>query len=221
MHYRFAFGITAILLTTAVAHAQEGTTPKAVPPPAAGYVLPPLDHRFEGWFGLGLMMPGELTPSNSVPLKTSVAPTFALNASWVAHPFFSLGVYLQLTPQAFERRFNTATYEGQAFWTAAGAVGKVRFQVSKLALLRVGLSAGPNFISLKGDDSSSIRASGSGLNIGLVADAALRLSRKVGATAQLGFLSQVNGSLAVEGADDRDFSFKPIFFLMVGPELYL
>ncbi len=213
--------VTAAILSLSAGAFAQSAPPAPVAQP--GYVIPPLDHRFEGAVRLGLMLPGSLTPSDFVPAETAVSPTFILDASWVVHPFFSIGPYLQLTPLSTERTYNEGTYEGSAFWTSAGVIARARFQVSEMTLLRFGLSAGPNFISMSGEtQSTDYEASGRGLNLGLVADAVFRFSQRVGVSAELGFLSQVSGSLAVEGLDDeRDFAFKPIFFLAVGPELFL
>jgi hypothetical protein len=215
-------------LVAAVLSFSTGVFAQTTPPPAPSaqptvFVLPPLDHRFEGAARVGLMLPGKLTPSNFKPAETSVSPTLILDASWIVHPFFAIGPYLQYTALSTERELGDTMYEGSATWVSAGAIARARFQVSEKALLRVGLSAGPNFISMTGETSSSdYEASGSGLNLGLVADGVLRFSQRFGMSGQLGFLSQVSGSFEVEGDDDEhDFAFKPIFFLAVGPELFL
>jgi hypothetical protein len=78
-------------------------------------------------------------------------------------------------------------------------------------------------------DGASFEAAGGGFSAGLVADAVYRASKKLGASAQLGFLSQFGGSATVSGPPlretggnpDRSFGFPPIFFLTVGPELFL
>jgi len=65
--------------------------------------------------------------------------------------------------------------------------------------------------------------------MGLVFDTVWRASSKIGMSAQLGFLSQVYGSATVKGPPSgstggdgaRDMAFKPILFVVVGPELFL
>ncbi len=228
MNYRYSMSLAAAVFALSTV-AQAQTPPPSPPPPPAPsaqptvFVLPPLDHRFEGAARLGLMLPGELTPSDFRPAETGLSPTLILDASWIVHPFFAIGPYLQYTALSTERESNDTLYDGSASWLSLGAIARARFQVSQQALLRFGLSVGPNFLSMTGETSSSdYEATGSGLNLGLVADGVLRFSQRWGASAQLGFLSQVSGKFELEGDDEeRDFAFKPIFFIAVGPELFL
>ncbi len=224
------------------------TRPSAHLPPVAGLGLgamwlaastsalaqpepPPSEHRFEAAGRLGVMLPGELSPVNWYRTEAKAAPSLWVDVGYVAHPFFSIGPYLKFTPFAFERMSGSDVIgEGDGSFASLGAAAKARFVTSETLTLRAGLTLGYNIVSYEGtnENGSSFELSGTGINIGLMADASLRVAPTVGVSAQLAFLSQVSGSADVSGpptnitaeGETRDFGFSPIFFLTVGPELY-
>lgn len=229
------------------APAEEQASPAAVPPPTVA--TPPVeqraeagktdvekpadDHRFELGARIGVMLPGEISPVNWFRTEASLAPTFSLDPSFVVHPNFAIGVYVQATPFSFDRMSGSKTIgSGSGFWLSAGASAKGRIAIRDVAILRGGLTFGRNFVSYSGETSeggSEFELSGGGFSAGPVIDGVYRVSPKVGVSAQLGFLSQFSGSATVKGyptnltaeGEERDFRFKPIFFFTVGPELFL
>jgi hypothetical protein len=192
----------------------------------------PLDHGFEASLRGGLMFPGELSPSNWFHTQASMAPSVALDAGWVLSRYLWLGGYWQFTSFSFERKSGDEVIgEGDGTWTSVGLSAKGRLPVSDAVAVGGGLTLGRNIVSYEGESTSggTFELSGGGWNVGATAETLLRLSTKLGVTAQLSFLSQVSGSADLEGyptgitgeAEGRKFSFKPIFFFTIGPTLLL
>jgi hypothetical protein len=190
------------------------------------------DHRFEGSLRGGVMLPGEISPSNWFHTEANAAPSVGLDAGWLASRYFWLGGYLQLTAFTFDRMSGDEVIgEGDGTFASIGASAKGRLPVSDALTLAAGLTVGRNVIAYEGEspEGNAFELSGGGWNVGATTEALLRLSPKLGVSAQLSFLSQVSGSADLEGyptsitgeAEGRDFSFKPIFFFSVGPTLYL
>ena len=178
------------------------------------------------------MFPGELSPSNWFHTQAATAPSVGLDAGWVLSRYFWLGGYLQFTSFSFERKSGDEVIgEGDGVFTSLGLSAKGRLPVSETVAVGGGLTLGRNIVSYEGESTSggTFELSGGGLNVGATAETLLRLSTKLGATAQLSFLSQVSGSADLEGyptsitgeAEGRKFSFKPVFFFTIGPTLFL
>jgi hypothetical protein len=199
--------------TAAAAEQQPGTV-----------VIPPVDHKVEAGVRVGALTGGEMTPKGFLVTRANPAPIVTLDAHYVVHPFFTLGTYANFAPLSVERFMRTEVVgDGSGLLVSAGAYAKARFQVSESVLLRVGLAMGPNLLSMSGKSQGSDYSMGAaGLNMALVGEAVYRLSERAALGAQLGFLSQVSGSAKVEGSDkSADFAFPPMFFLSVGPEIWL
>lgn len=201
--------------------------------PAAAAAPPgpvPSQHKIEAAVRLGGMLPGELSPNNWYDTEANAAPSLWLDVGYVAHPNFSLGPYLKFTPFSFDRTSGSDVVgEGNGGFTSVGVAAKARLVVSEALTLRGGLTLGYNVVSYEGtnENDSSFDLSGTGVNAGLMADASLRVGQTLGISAQFAFLSQVSGSADVAGpptnitgGETRDFTFTPIFFLTVGPEMY-
>ena len=188
------------------------------------------DHRFEGAFRVGRMNSGEMSPVNWYHTNAQAATTYSIDASWIVHPSYAIGAYFQATPFSFDRKSDGEVIgNGTGAWKSGGFAGKARFRVSDKVLLRVGMTLGLNTTAFSGktDFGTPISASGSGWNVGAVGDAVFRASRNLGASVQLGFLSQGWGSATVAGPPTestgsaaRDFTFQPIVFIPVGPEFF-
>jgi hypothetical protein len=167
------------------------------------------------------------------PSPRSRSKTVGFDGGFVAHKHFWIGAYLQFTPFSFERLSGEKVLgEGSGFLGSGGLSAKARVPIGDAFVLRGGLTLGRNVVSYDGKSKSSgdkFELSGGGFNVGAVIDGAWRASQKVGASMQLGFVSQVSGSAEVKGyptkataeGTNRDFGFSPIFFLTVGPELFL
>ncbi len=241
-----AFVATALcgclLVCVAPARAQQGPAAQdasAGPAPDAasgasddGSSPGPLDHRFEASLRGGLMFPGELSPSNWFHTQAKPAPSVGLDAGWVLSRYLWLGGYLQFTSFTFERESGDEVIgEGDGTFASLGLSAKGRLPVSGTVAVGGGLTLGRNIVSYEGESTSggTFELSGGGWNVGATAETLLRLSTKLGASAQLSFLSQVSGNADLEGyptsitgeAEGRKFSFKPVFFFTIGPTLFL
>jgi hypothetical protein len=113
------------------------------------------------------------------------------------HRYFAIGGYLQATPYSFERKSGSNVIgTGDGVFASAGFSGEARFTLSDDLLFRGGLTVGRNVVTFSGKTTSndSCEALCGGWNVGLVGDLAWRVSRRVGISTQLGFLSQISGS---------------------------
>lgn len=220
-----------LVVRNALASIGLATSCFAAPAAAAAPSEPaPREHKIEAAVRFGGMLPGELSPNNWYHTEANAAPSFWLDAGYVAHPNFSFGPYLQFTPFSFERTSGSAVIgEGNGGFTSVGVAAKARLVASERLTLRGGLTLGYNVVSYEGsnENDSTFDLSGTGLSAGLMADASLRVGPTIGISAQFAFLSQVSGSADVTGpptnitgGETRDFTFTPIFFLTVGPEMY-
>ncbi len=189
------------------------------------------DHRFELGVRIGMLLPGEMSPSNWLHHDTLTAPLFAVDPQWLLNRYVELGAYLMVAPLTIDRGARTTYHsEVDGAFASGGFAMKGRLEINEAVLLRGGVNLGLNSVAFSGkSNGSTVEASGTGFDAGLVADGVWRLSRTFGVSAQLGFVSQVLGSAKVKGPPtaetggktDRDFRFSPIVFLTVGPELFL
>lgn len=208
---------------------QPTTTPAPAAPDTAEqpktitYVLP--DHRFEVAGRLGVIGGGELTPKGL--LVGHVQP------SWVGafdfdvltlpfNPFFTFGVYTQFTNAGYDRfdggkQTNTA---GDVTLISLGPSVKARIPLGDRVALKAGVYLGYNHMSFSVTESGKdISATGSGMNIGFTGELAVQVSRVVAISAQASFISQVAGSVTVDGdSQDHDLAMTPKPFLTIGPQ---
>ncbi len=226
--------LAATTLTSRAAEAQGPVTTPAAPETSTVSSTRDVDHRYEGGLLLGVMLPGELSPVNWFRTEAKAAPSFGYDGGYVASRYFLFGAYAQLTPFTFERMSGSSVIgDGDGLFASGGFSLKGRLPLSESLILRAGVTLGLNAVSYSGktkDTKATFELSGLGHNLGLSADAVWRASPKVGAVAQVGFLSQpffgsadVSGpptNASAEGAT-RDFRFSPVFFVSVGPELFL
>lgn len=189
------------------------------------------DHRVELGVRIGMLLPGEMSPSNWLHHDTRTAPLFAVDPQWLVNRYVELGAYLMVAPLTIDRGARTTYHsEVDGAFASGGFAMKGRLELNDAVLLRGGLNLGLNSVAFSGkSNGSTVEASGTGLDAGLVADGVWRMSRTFGLSAQLGFVSQLVGSAKVKGPPtaetggktDRDFRFAPIVFLTVGPEIFL
>lgn len=190
-----------------------------------------LDHRLELGARLGLLFPGSFAPKNWLWVETNASPMFSLDPQWVVHKYVTLGAYLNLAVFSGVRGpTNTYKSDTDGVIVSGGFAAKARFEIGDKVILRPGINLGRNAVSYSGKTGGSdFEASGGGFNVGFVGDGVFRLSKVVGISSQFGFLTQLGGSADVKGPPtaetggkkERDFDFAPIFFLTVGPEIFL
>jgi hypothetical protein len=242
----------ASLVTSSIASADEtnetppATTPATTEAPPAAVETPPaaetktpvkaqgdLDHRYEGGLRVGVMVGGTISPVNWFRSNANPSPSFAYDGGFLVNRHFIFGAYAQLTPYSFDRVSGEKTIgDGSGLFASSGFSIKGRLPISDTFSARAGATIGFNLVTQAGkmkDGKGEFEFFGRGLNVGLNADAVWRASPKVGAVAQLAFLTQPLGEADVvgwpsaataEGAT-RDFRFSPKIFLMLGPELFM
>jgi len=224
--------VSAFVVSALLVSAPQTALAQEAPPPAHDPSV--VDHVFEGAFRIGAMLPGEMSPVNWFHSQVSTAPAFVLDTAWVAHPYFEVGAYGVIAPLSVERTSGSEVIgRGNGALVSGGVAAKGRYAFSEHVLARGGLTLARNYVGYSGKMETSrggddFSLSGGGWSVGAVADFVWRASSKLGASAQLGFLSQVGGSADVKGpptsatgGGHRDFGFSPIVYLTVGPELFL
>lgn len=190
-----------------------------------------LDHRFELGVRVGVLFPKQISPKNWLYYEVDASPMISIDPEWILHKYVALGAYFTVAPISGVRG-PTTTYKSDAsgLIVSGGFAAKARFEIGDSLILRGGLNLGRNAVSYSGKTGGSdFEASGGGFNVGLVADGVWRASKRFGVSSQLGFLTQLGGSADVKGPPtaetggkkERDFDMPPIFFLTVGPELFL
>lgn len=227
-------GITATLVASSALAQQSPQQPKAAPAGAApdapdapqrqttlSVTLP--DHRIELGARLGAIAGGEITPVGQNKGYTSASWLAIIDGDYIVHPFFTVGAFGHFTHASFEQRVNDAavTQDGGLSIITFGASVKGRVPLSESLVGRAGLYAGRNFLSGSAtNDGKKHDASGGGIDLGLTVELAYTVSQQVALTAQLGFVSQVAGSMQIDDGKDKDLAFTPKVFAALGPSVY-
>ena len=186
--------------------------------------VPKVDHRVEVAVRGGVQFPGEVTPKNLLIGQTGVAPVVFADVSTIVHPFFTLGVFTQFSSADYQHTlYGQSVDDGRFKLLSAGASFKARIPIGEAFVLRVGALLGPNLEWASGSGGgASYSAHGAGLDFAATVEGALRVSQPWGLSAQLAFTSQPVGSISIDGdSKSHDSAFAPLFFLAIGPELYL
>lgn len=187
------------------------------------FVVP--DHRFEVAGRVGAIGGGELTPKGlSVGhVQPSWVGAFDFDVLTLPfNPFFTFGAYAQITNAGYDRfdggkQTNT---DGSVTLLSLGPSVKARIPLGERVVLKAGVYLGYNHMSFSVTESGkTIGASGGGLNIGFTGELAVQVSRAVAISAQASFISQVAGSVTVDGdSQDHDLAMTPKPFLTIGPQ---
>jgi hypothetical protein len=213
------------LAVTAATFSAAGVA-RAADKPAEPQVITiaPVDHREEFALRAGLEFPGEVTPKNLLVGKTGIAPTLFAEASFVVHPFFTVGAFAQLSSADYQHFIHDQSVDdGRLTLASAGGSFKARIPLSDSFVLRVGLLAGANLSWVSGSgQGGSYGAHGAGFDLAPTVEGAWRVASGWGMSGQFTFVAQPFGTISIDGdSNSHDLAFAPIYLLSIGPEFYL
>jgi hypothetical protein len=214
----------ACALAITAATLSAGGVARAADKPAEPISIAPVDHRDELALRAGLEFPGEVTPKNLLVGRTGVAPTVFAEASFVAHPFFTVGAFAQLSSADFQHFiYDQSVDDGRLTLASAGGSFKARIPLSDSFVLRVGLLAGANFLWASGSgQGGSYGGHGAGFDLAPSVEGAWRVASAWGMSGQFSFVAQPFGTISIDGdSKSHDLAFAPIYLLSIGPEFYL
>ncbi len=214
-------GAAALAIAFALPSRADAQTPPAETKTTT-ITVPVIDHRVELTPRGGVLIGGEMTPKGSPVGKTDTAPLFFGDISVIAHPFFTVGVFAGFGSGGYKRYlYDQPLGDGTFSLLTTGASFKARLALSDDAVLRIGILVGRNFLWASGTvKGTAYEGTGGGINLAPTVEGSFRLSRTVGISGQLSFISQPSGT-GSSGGKDVDFAFAPLWFVAVGPEFYL
>ena len=191
--------------------------PPAPPPPPpvvplavdAAAVVP---HRFELGARIGMLSGGEVRPRGAPQADLGDSLVLFADFNRVINPYLMVGVYASIVSGSYQIGDADPADAPTLTMISAGATLKTRIPLNPKADLRFGLHMGRNAISVSGMD-----ASGSGVNMAPSFELSYKVTPTFALSGQLSFVSQVSGSVTLDGEESK-FTFAPLWFLSVGGE---